>query len=234
MRSMAQLARTVDGAKQPPPRGRVSPIGPRWRRVLAADCCRRSLRLGLDASTRARGPPRSSPPPSGERPQTPLKATYGAPEPTHGSPAIMVRMSVRHCVEISSRGDGARRFSNVLAAAAKRGKTRPRRTQPSAIRRRRATRARPTGEAITARWRDLQRHRAAAAARGRPPHTHTYAEPSRAPIAHPSPTTGPRGLPQVHLERREARQAPGVDPTVLEGHRQIPADDAEARVRGRV
>ena len=45
---------------------------------------------------------------------------------------------------------------------------------------------------------------------------------------------GPRGLPQVHLERREARQAPGFDPTVLEGHRQIPADDAEARLRRRV
>ena len=39
----------------------------------------------------------------------PLNATYGAPEPTHGSPAIMVRMSVRHCVEIFSRGDGVRR-----------------------------------------------------------------------------------------------------------------------------
>ena len=66
-------------------------------------------------------------------------------------------MSVRHCVEISSRGDGARRFSNVLAAAAKRGKTRPRRTQPSAIRRRRATRARLTGEPITAALAELPR-----------------------------------------------------------------------------
>ena len=187
---------------------------------------------------RLRGPhPHPAQPKSSEQglvSKNELNATYGAPEPTHGSPAIMVRMSVRHCVEISSRGDGARLYEQCARCAAKRGKRRPRRTQPSAIRRRRATRARLTGEPITARWRDLQRHRAAAAARGRPPHTHTYAEPSRAPIAHPSPTTGPRGLPQVHLERREARQAPGFDPTVLEGHREIPADDAEARLCRRV
>ena len=63
LRSMAQLARTVDGAKQPPPRGRVSPIGPRWRRVLASDCCRRSLGLRADACTRTRRPrPRSTQP----------------------------------------------------------------------------------------------------------------------------------------------------------------------------
>ena len=52
----------------------------------------------------------------------PLNATYGAPEPTHGSPAIMVRMSVRHCVEISSRGDGVRPYWQVLAAHQRRQK----------------------------------------------------------------------------------------------------------------
>ena len=106
----------------------------------------------------------SSPALCGERPTLPLKATYGAPEPTHGSPAIMVRMSVRHCVEISSRGDGVAVLAWCSLLLQNRGKRRPRRTQPSAIRRRRTTRARLTGEPSTARWRDLQRHWAAAAA----------------------------------------------------------------------
>ena len=88
----------------------------------------------------------------------PLIATYGAPEPTHGSPAIMVRMSVRHCVEISSRGDGVRPYSNVLAVDKMAVNTRPRRTQPANRRRHRATRARLAREAITAaRWRQLPR-----------------------------------------------------------------------------
>ena len=52
-----------------------------------------------------------------------VNATYGAPEPTHGSPAIMVRMSVRHCVEISSRGDGVRAgLAITLAVLQKAGK----------------------------------------------------------------------------------------------------------------
>ena len=58
-----------------------------------------------------------------------LNATYGAPEPTHGSPAIMVRMSVRYCVEISSRGDGVRpdlQYSLLLQKAAKGGRGAPR------------------------------------------------------------------------------------------------------------
>ena len=46
-------------------------------------------------------------------------------------------------------------------------------------------------------------------------------------------TTGPRGLPQVHLERREARQAPGADPSCVQGHREVLAADDEARCAAR-
>ena len=108
------------------------------------------VRVRADSS-----PPRAS---LGERLVIDCIATYGAPEPTHGSPAIMVRMSVRHCVEIFSRGDGVRPDLQSLAAAAKAGKTRPRRDPAGQSRRRRTTRARLAREAITAaRWRELPR-----------------------------------------------------------------------------
>ena len=75
-----------------------------------------------------------------------------------------------------------------------------------------------------------QSWRPAAAAELAVQHTHQQSRHGHRSLTRP-PNAGPRGLPQVHLERREARQAPGADPTVLEGHRQIPADDAEARLR---
>ena len=168
----------------------------------------------------------------------------------------MVRMSVRHCVEISSRGDGVRpdlQSLAVLQKAGKGGRGAPQTLQyavaaplvhgrPENGSRRRAGGSfpefrrppagprgpvrgwRPAAAALVAAAR--QSWRPGAAAELAVQHTHQQS-------THPSHAhhTGPRGLPQVHLERREARQAPGADPTVLEGHRQIPADDAEARLR---
>ena len=109
----------------------------------------------------------------------PLNATYGAPEPTHGSPAIMVRMSVRHCVEISSRGDGVRLVLAMCSLHIKGGKN--------------AAAAHPAGQSTTSphhsctadrrtdhgsRCRDLQSHRGSGASAALeagarlPPHTH--------------------------------------------------------------
>ena len=101
----------------------------RWTALasfLAPDCFRRSHGLGLEDCTGAPRTPPSKVEPSLRRAshKSTVNATYGAPEPTHGSPAIMVRMSVRHCVEIFSRGDGVRPELQSLAAAAKGGKTR--------------------------------------------------------------------------------------------------------------
>ena len=170
----------------------------------------------------------------------------------------MVRMSVRYCVEISSRGDGVRPYSNhslLLQKAAKRGRGAPRlcytpSPHHSCTADRRSDHGCAGGSSLEFRrspagprgpvrgWRPAaaapvaaarQSWRPGAAAELAVQHTHQQSRPSLTLF-----TTGPRGLPQVHLERREARQAPGFDPTVLEGHREVPADDAEARVCGRV
>ena len=232
--------------------------------VRAVDCCRRTLGLGLDACTRARGPrsPALALDSLGEHLQRTAKHHLR-------STGADTRLSSNHGSNERSplrRNFQPRRWHTaglaitrlLLQKPAKRGRGG---TQPAKSRRRRTTRARLAREAITARWRELPRVSPLAGGTSRPGQrleagrrsARTAARHSSSPGAaaelavqhthqqsrheHRSLTlftTGPRGLPQVHLERREARQAPGADPTVLEGHREIPADDAEARLRRRV